>query len=134
MCIRDRSYGGYVALLVFSLVAGRQYYIRVARQVIGLVRMPADRSEPMSYRAATGLFLAGAAYVVYVGVQQHMAWWVSGLFFAQYFLLTAIIGRLRAETGIPSHEIERLGPTVMLGNILGAGSYAHPTLPTTHSV
>lgn len=117
---KEQSYGGYVALLVFSLVAGRHYYIRVAKQVIGLVRMPVDRSEPMSYRAAAGLFVGGAAYVVLVGVQQHMAWWVSALFFAQYFLLTAIIGRIRAETGIPSHEIERLGPTVMLGNILGA--------------
>ncbi len=48
-----------------------------------------------------------------------MAWWVSVAFFVQYYLMTMIVGRIRAEMGLPTHEIERLGPTVMQGNILG---------------
>ena len=35
-----------------------------------------------------------------------------------YFVLTLVCGRF-AEMGLPVHEIERLGPTVLLGNVFG---------------
>ena len=48
-----------------------------------------------------------------------MSFWVSAAFFVQYYLMSMIVGRIRAEMGLPTHELERLGPTVMQGNVLG---------------
>jgi len=117
--LKEQSYGGYVALLVFSLWAGRHFYVAALKRALRVLRDPIDAREPISFRAAVLLFAAGATYAVYVGVQQRMTLWVSLSFFALYFLMTCIVGRIRAEMGLPTHEMERLGPTVMLGNILG---------------
>jgi len=117
--LKEQSFGGYMALLAFSIWAGRSYYRDVLARAVGLLRKPIDRGEPLSYRAAVLLFLAGAAYVVGVGVNQRMALWVSIAFFAQYFVMTCVVGRIRAEMGLPTHEMERLGPAVTLGNGLG---------------
>jgi uncharacterized membrane protein (DUF485 family) len=43
----------------------------------------------------------------------------GSFFWGVYYILTLVCGRIRAEMGLPVHEIERLGPTVLLGNNYG---------------
>ncbi|MBC7289627.1 MAG: hypothetical protein H5T86_16625, partial [Armatimonadetes bacterium] len=117
--MKEQSFGGYLALLAFAIWAARPHLKDVWAGIIG-AKPQIDHGEPLSYRTAALLFLAGFAYVVGVGISQKMAAWVAIYFFAQYYMMSLIVARIRAEMGLPTHELERLGPTVTLGNILGA--------------
>ena len=133
--MKEQSFGGYIALLFFSLWAARGYLRDVWRTIIkpGSVASTdkadsawagkgasMDDGEPMSYRTALLLFIGCSIYVIGVGISQKMAAAVVVAFFIQYYFMTLIVGRIRAEMGLPTHELERLGPTVMQGNVLGA--------------
>ncbi|MGQ9729974.1 MAG: DUF6785 family protein [Candidatus Zipacnadales bacterium] len=116
---KEQSFGGYLAMIGFSVWAARDYLLEAWRRIIGKAPPEVDQGEPLSYRAAFLLFVIPALYVISVGISQHMAVAVSVAFFVQYYLMSMIVGRIRAEMGLPTHELERLGPTVMQGNILG---------------
>jgi hypothetical protein len=118
--MKEQSFGGYLALLAFALWSARDYFADAFRRIVGTGKPEIDEGEPLPYRTAFVLFVAGFIYVVGAGISQKMALLVSVGFFVQYYVMTMIVGRIRAETGMPTHEIERLGPTVMQGNILGA--------------
>jgi hypothetical protein len=116
--MKEQSFGGYLALLGFALWAARAHLAEVWGALSG--RHPqADAGEPLRYRTALLVFLAGFAYVVAVGVSQKLSPWVALAFFGQYYVMSLIVARIRAEMGLPTHELERLGPTVTLGNLLG---------------
>ena len=117
--MKEQSFGGYLALLAFALWAARPYFKTVWERIMGRGDPALDEHEPLRYRTAFLIFLAGLIYVVAVGISIKMAAWVSIAFFVQYYVMTMIVGRIRAEMGLPTHEIERLGPTVMQGNVLG---------------
>ncbi len=116
---KEQSFGGYIAMIAFSVWAARPYLMQAWRRILNKAPASVDENEPLSYRAAILLFAIPALYVVSVGVSQRMAFWVSAAFFVQYYLMSMIVGRIRAEMGLPTHELERLGPTVMQGNVLG---------------
>ncbi|MBU0610796.1 MAG: hypothetical protein KKI08_23120 [Armatimonadetes bacterium] len=131
--MKEQSFGGYLAILGFSLWAGRRTWEGVWRRILrGASKTPPavghtsheggvedDYGEALSYRASALLFAAGLVAAIVIGVSIKMSWAVAIAFFVQYYIMTAIIGRIRAEMGLPTHELERLGPTVMQGNILG---------------
>jgi hypothetical protein len=116
---KEQSFGGYLAMIAFSIYAARGHFAAAWRRLLGRAPADVDRGEPLGYRAAFLLFAGPALYCVAVGVSQRMAVWVSVAFFVQYYVMQMMVGRIRAEMGLPTHEIERLGPTVMQGNILG---------------
>jgi len=125
--LKEQSLGGYIGILAFSLWIGRAYVADALRRVFarGSER---DAKEPLSYRSAVILIVACFAVVVFLS-------WSAGpsgarpgsgmllgyavLHWGAYYLLTLVCGRLRAELGVPNHEIERLGPVVWMGNTLG---------------
>jgi len=116
---KEQSFGGYLAMIAFSVYAARGHFATAWRRIIGQAPPEVDRGEPLGYRAAFLLFALPALYCIAVGMSQRMAVWVSVAFFVQYYVMQMMVGRIRAEMGLPTHEIERLGPTVMHGNILG---------------
>ena len=117
--MKEQSFGGYLAILGFALWAARPYFKAVGRRIIGAGDPKMDEKEPLRYQTAFIIFTVGLIYVVAVGISIKMATWVSVAFFVQYYIRTMIVGRIRAEMGLPTHELERLGPTVMQGNMLG---------------
>jgi hypothetical protein len=117
--MKEQSFGGYLAILGFSLWAARRHFASVWRRVLTGREGDDDSAEPISHRWAAGIFVAGAAAAVLLGHYIKMSPAVAIGFFVQYYAMTIIVGRIRAEMGLPTHEIERLGPTVMQGNILG---------------
>lgn len=118
--MKEQSFGGYLAILGFSLWAARGYFREVWRRILGAGDPSLDAREPLRYRDAFLLFAVGFAAVTLFGMSIKMAALVAVGFFLQYYFMTMIVGRIRAEMGLPTHELERLGPTVMQGNILGA--------------
>jgi len=119
--MKEQSFGGYLAILGFSLWAARKHFAGVWRRILTGREGADDTGEPMSYRWAAGIFVASAIAVVWFGTYIKMTPAVAIGFFVQYYAMSVIVGRIRAEMGLPTHEIERLGPTVMQGNVLGPG-------------
>ncbi len=118
--IKEQSFGGYLAILGFSLWAGREYFAKVWRSTLGRGDPDFEADEPLRYQTAFTIFVIGFIAVTILGVSIRMSTAVAIAFFVQYYAMTMIVGRIRAEMGLPTHEIERLGPTVMQGNLLGA--------------
>ncbi|MBM3498097.1 MAG: hypothetical protein FJX74_05445 [Armatimonadetes bacterium] len=113
----DFAAGGYIALVGFPLYAAR-------RQLAGLLsrawrRDAREPGEPLSPGAAVGIFLAGFVVLVGIGVSAGLGLPVAAAFFTQYFVMAVIIGRIRAEMGLPTHELERWGPAWLQSTILG---------------
>lgn len=121
---KEQSLGGYLGILVFSLWVGRSYYRDVLRKIIRPDR-ESDAREPSSYRGAAMLFVG--CFVALVAVTMSagpdgmrfgsgMGLWQAVFHWGYYYVLLLVCGRIRAEMGLPVHEIERLGPVVILGN------------------
>lgn len=117
--MKEQSFGGYLAILGFSLWAGRRYFGRVWARITGDGEGEPDEGEAFTYRNSALLFAAGFVGVTLIALSINMSLPVALGFFVQYYAMTIIVGRIRAEMGLPTHELERLGPTVMQGNILG---------------
>lgn len=121
---KEQSLGGYLGILLFSLWVGRAYYMDMARRV--LHKDPErDAKEPTSYRQAALLFVACFVGLVVISMSagpegmkfgQGMGLWQAAFHWGVYYVLALVCGRIRAEMGLPVHEIERLGPVVLLGN------------------
>jgi len=111
------SAGGYLALNGFPLWAARRHLWTLVARAFQSSRR--DPGEPLSPRAAVALFATGFVVLVWFGRTAGLSLPVAVAFFAQYFLMTLIIGRIRAEMGLPTHELERMGPTVLQGTLLG---------------
>jgi hypothetical protein len=109
--------GGYLALVGFPLWAARHRLREVVTQAFRSARR--EPSEPLASRSAVLLLAGGFALLVWAGTRVGLSLPVAAAFFAQYYLMTVIIGRIRAEMGLPTHELERMGPTVVQGTILG---------------
>lgn len=117
--MKEQSFGGYLAILGFSLWAGRRTFAGVWERLVRGVGGEDDSREALGYRTAALLFGVCALTAVGFGMYIKMSPLVALAFFVQYYAMTIIVGRIRAEMGLPTHELERLGPTVMQGNIFG---------------
>ena len=109
--------GGYLALVGFPLWAARRHLQTLLRTALRTGQREAG--EPLSARSALLLLGGGLAALVAAGMGVGLSFPVAVAFFAQYFLMVVVIGRIRAEMGLPTHELERWGPTVLQATILG---------------
>ena len=109
--------GGYLALVGFPLWAARHQLGKAFTQAWR--REAREPGEPLSSTAAVAILVAGLALLVWVGVSVGLTLPVAVAFFTQYFVMAMVIGRIRAEMGLPTHELERCGPAWMQSTILG---------------
>jgi len=109
--------GGYLALVGFPLWAARHQLREVVIQAWR--RVGRESGEPLSPTAAVATFLAGFLLLVSIGVSVGLSLPVAAAFFTQYFVMVVIIGRIRAEMGLPTHELERWGPSWLQSTIVG---------------
>jgi hypothetical protein len=109
--------GGYLALIGFPLWAARRHLGAVLGQAWR--GAPRAEGEPLSAAAALAVFAVGFGLLVAIGASGGLTLPVAMAFFAQYFVMTLIIGRIRAEMGLPTHELERWGPSWLQSTLLG---------------
>lgn len=117
--IREQCFGGYMAILVFLVYAGRHYLRQVWNKVIGKPSEISDEKEAMSYRsAALGLLLgtgAIAGFFVWIGLSPMLA--LIGVLL--YFALSIAVTRMRAELGPPVHDLHFSGPDHLITRAIG---------------
>jgi hypothetical protein len=128
--IEEQSFAGYVGLALFSAWAARGYLRAVVRTVLGHKDID-DSREPMRYRTALLLLVAGYAGAVWMGAAAGMSLWYAAAFFLIYFLLSLAVSRIRAEMGLPAHDLHAAGPGVVLERIIGTRNLSPATLTAT---
>jgi hypothetical protein len=109
--------GGYLALIGFPLWAARHQLAVVLGKAWR--REGREAGEPLAPSSAVAIFLVGFVLLVWIGVSAGLSLPVAVAFFLQYFVMTVIIGRIRAEMGLPTHELERWGPAWLQSTIVG---------------
>ena len=128
---KEQSFGSFIGLVAFSLWVSRGHLKRVARAVF-TGDEPPPGTEPMRYRTAAILFALALAYLLWFSMRAGMAAWYAMAFFAIYFLLIQAVTRIRAEMGIPTHELYFVGPGQILFRLLGSRTIGEGNMVTSY--
>ncbi|MBI5834484.1 MAG: hypothetical protein HZB16_19470 [Armatimonadetes bacterium] len=127
--IPEQAYGGYVALAVLSLYAGRKHIWRVVRCAFGQdPEYARSRREGMPYALAFWGFIAGFSFLVWFSRQMRMEWGAIFAVFIGYFAISIAVDRLRAEFGSPTHDLHDAYPGTMLPRMWGPRVFTPWTL------
>ncbi len=116
--IEEQSFAAYIGLAVFAMWTSRGFLRAAFRTALGKGDLD-DSAEPMRYRTAFIILGVGFCGVVAFGTAAGMALWYAIPFFLIYFILSFAVSRIRAEMGLPAHDLHHAGPGVMLERILG---------------
>jgi len=119
----DQMLGAYVGLFGMVLWASRGYWREVWRAAVWKRGLD-EAAEPLSYRLALiGLGLGGA-FLLGFTVKMGMSWGVSMLFFFLYLCVAVMISRLRAEIGMPVHDMHGANVHEVLTRIGGTAAFS----------
>ena len=116
---RQQSLGAYLALAAFALWMGRKHLITVFKKTVYTSSDIDDSKEPMPYRTAVLGVIMGMIFLVVFCMRAGMSWWVASLFFLMYLAMSMGITRMRAESGVPAHDLHYIGPDYLIPAITG---------------
>ncbi|HHX40027.1 MAG TPA: hypothetical protein GX715_08690 [Armatimonadetes bacterium] len=110
----SQAFGAYMAVFLMGVWGARHHFARVWRTARGLPGGLDDSAEPLRYRAALiGVAVGGLALIGF-GITAGLTWWVAIVYFAVYFALAVLVCRIRAEVGLPVHDMHVMGPHSIL--------------------
>ncbi len=124
----EQALGAYVGLSLFILWTSRRYLREVWKKVLGRESSLDDSKEPVSYRMAVIYIFLGFAFLIGFSVKAGMAFWYAMLFFALHFTIALAVTRIRAEMGMPAHDLHYIGPNVSLTRFIGTIHFDRRTL------
>jgi len=113
--IRQQSFGAYMAICFSALFIGRKHFRKVWKIIIGT----SDGEERRKYRLSLVGIIVGWAFILIFCLKAGMSTWAIVGFFSIYFLLSLGITRMRAELGVPAHDLHLMGPGAVLGTTVG---------------
>jgi len=116
---KEQSFGSFIGLVLFSLWTSRGHLRRLVRAALRGVGDP-EGDEPLSTRTALALLVLAGVALLAVAVHAGMSVWYAAAFFGIYILLAQSVTRIRAEMGIPTHELYFVGPGQILFRMLGS--------------
>jgi hypothetical protein len=115
--IRQQSFGAYMAICFSALFIGRKHFGKVWQIVRG--KVSGEQGEQRKYRLALGGIAFGWLFILLFCLKAGMSVWAIAGFFSIYYLLSLGITRMRAELGVPAHDLHGMGPGVALANMVG---------------
>jgi len=116
--IIEQSSGAYIGFFIIAIWISRRYLISVLKHVIGVEKLD-ESEEAIPYRWAVLLFLLSISYLVGFSYYAGMSIWLALLFFSIYLMLVISITRMRAELGVPVHDMHNGGPDLLLSPMIG---------------
>lgn len=114
----EQSAGGYIGLFFIAIWVSRRYLIRIVKFAMGLEKID-DSEEPLPYRLALILLIAGFLLLVAFSRAAGMSVWLGIIFFAFYLMINFVITRMRVEMGVPIHDIHNGGPDLLFVPAIG---------------
>ncbi len=115
----SQAFGAYMAVFLIGIWGSRRHLGQVWRTARGIPGGLDDSHEPLRYRTALlGLGLGGVALIGF-GIAAGLTWWVAVIYFVVYFALAVLIARIRAEVGLPTHDMHNMGPHSILLTSMG---------------
>ncbi len=120
--IIEQSTGAIAAVGLVAIWQTRRHLARVWQALLrrdGLHDALNEAGEPLSYRATAMMTLLAFAFVLVFSVRAGMSLWLAIPFFLAYFLITFSIARMRAEMGVPIHDMHNGGPDQLIPPMLG---------------
>lgn len=108
--------GTWIALLLFALWIGRNYFINLIKKIFA--KRTTQEDDRMYKMAFIGLFL-GTLFLVLFAHRAGMSISIAIWFFVIYLALSTAITRIRAELGPPAHDMYGAGPDYILTTALG---------------
>jgi len=126
--VESQSFGAYAGVAIMALWVSRRHFIRVFDSLFDRKIDLEDADEPLPYRvAAWGVLLGGLGIFVFCRLCE-MTPLVIAAFFVIYFLIAVAITRMRAELGVPAHDLHRAGPDAMLPKLFGPNEFSRSDL------
>lgn len=114
--IREQSFGGFIGLALFALWVSRRGWLReLAAAVAG-----EPRQHARDARVALACIALGFGGLVWFSHRAGMTIPYATAFFIVFFLIGIAVTRIRAEMGLPVHDLHFSGPTQMLPTVLGS--------------
>ncbi len=105
---------GAMMLMAFLFMhSARRHLAAVARGVSRPRAQPAEDDSPYRF-AVWGAMGAGIALLVFLHVAG-MSLWIGSLFLAGHFTMTMVTTRLRAQLGLPTHELPFTTSSMLVG-------------------
>lgn len=118
--IIEQSSGAYLALFAIAMWVSRKHLWLVVKRVFTNKPVIDDKGEPTSYRtAAMGLIIGGILLTVFC-YRAGMSIWVAIVFFVVYYAIVTSITRMRAEMGVPVHDMHNGGPDLLMTSLIGS--------------
>lgn len=118
--IIEQSSGAYLALFVVAMWVSRKHLWLVLKRVFTNKSIIDDSDEPVSYRTATtGLVVSGILLLIFC-YEAGMSIWVAIIFFTVYYAIITAITRMRAEMGVPVHDMHNGGPDLLMTSLIGS--------------
>jgi hypothetical protein len=116
--IIEQSSGAIIAVGIVAIWTTRRHLARVFRALIGKQTIDESR-EPLSYRATALMTFLAFVFLLGFSVRAGMSLWLAIPFFLVYFLITFSITRMRAEMGVPIHDMHNGGPDQLIPPMFG---------------
>jgi len=115
----ERSVSAWITLGLLTVWTGRKHTVRIIRQILSNDRKY-DSGEPIRYKTALILMIAGFALITMFCYFAGMSLWAIALFFAVYIAMALGITRVRAALGAPYHEVVFVNPRQFMTVVLGS--------------
>jgi hypothetical protein len=112
--INEQTSGAYLAVFVVAMWVSRRHIGLFVRKILGRKSAIDDSDEPMSYRTAALGIVIGSILLLVFCYQAGMSLWLAVPFFAIYYALITSITRMRAELGVPVHDMHGGGLVLQL--------------------
>jgi hypothetical protein len=117
--IIEQASGAYLALFFVAMWVSRKHLWLVLKRVFTNKPAIDDSAEPIRYRTATMGLLVGGILLLAFCYEAGMSIWVAIIFFAVYFAIITAITRMRAEMGVPVHDMHNGGPDLLMTSLIG---------------
>jgi type IV secretory pathway TrbD component len=114
-----QAFGAYIMFFGSTIAISRKYLGQVFAKAMGEESTLDDSDEPLSYRAALLGIAVGLAILIWFASKLGLSMWLGLLFFVIYFALALAITRMRAEMGMPVHDLHYTGPDWTLSDLFG---------------
>jgi len=116
--IIEQGTGAFIAVGIGAIWASRRHLQSVWRSISRRTTEP-ERDSPMGYRTTLALLIGSLVFLIAFSLRAGMSLWVAVVFFAVYLLINFSISRMRAEMGIPVHDMHNAGPDQILPPLAG---------------